>query len=92
VDRQERRNRQLVLRRRPRGLIADADYVINEIEIPSLQPGDALVRTTTLSMEAGIRRVFDMAPFGVALPCWGAGGEAPAALQGNELHRWDTLK
>jgi NADPH-dependent curcumin reductase len=67
------KGRQLVLRRRPNGLIADGDYEVIDVDIPTLEEGQALVRTAMLSLEAGGRRMFDRMPFGVPLSCWGAG-------------------
>lgn len=68
------KGRQMVLRRRPTGgMIAEGDYEIIDVDIPALVDGEALIRTTLLSLEAGTRKMFDRMPFGVPVPCWGAG-------------------
>lgn len=48
-------NRQLVLRRRPDGLVADDDIELVEAPPPALADGEALMRTVYLSMDATVR-------------------------------------
>jgi NADPH-dependent curcumin reductase CurA len=48
-------NRQLILRRRPEGLVTDDDFELVERPLPELADGEALMRTVYLGMDATVR-------------------------------------
>jgi NADPH-dependent curcumin reductase CurA len=48
-------NRQLVLRRRPDGLVSDEDFELIETAVPVPAEGEALMRTVHLGMDATVR-------------------------------------
>jgi len=48
-------NRQMVLRRRPVGLVHDADFELITTPLPALAEGEALMRTMYLGMDATVR-------------------------------------
>lgn len=52
-------NRQVVLRRRPKGLVQPDDVELVEAPIPALSDGEALVRTTYLGIDAAVRTWMD---------------------------------
>ena len=52
-------NRQVVLRRRPTGLVQDADVELVEVPVPELAEGEALVRTTYVGIDAAVRTWLD---------------------------------
>lgn len=52
-------NRQLVLRRRPQGLVAADDVELVEAPAPELAEGEALVRTTYAGVDAAVRTWLD---------------------------------
>lgn len=52
-------HRQLVLRRRPTGLVAPADVELVEVPLPQLAEGEALVRTTYAGVDAAVRTWLD---------------------------------
>ena len=58
----QRTNRQIVLRRRPTGLVAPDDVELVEGPAPDLQDGEALVRTTYIGMDAAARTWLDDQP------------------------------
>ncbi len=49
------RNRQVVLRSRPVGMLTAADVEIVEIDIPVPEDGEALVRTSHVGMDPAVR-------------------------------------
>lgn len=55
-------NRSVVLRARPHGLVADADVELVELELPALAPGEALVRTDLIGVDAAVRTWLDDRP------------------------------
>ena len=48
-------NRQIVLRRRPEGLVDESCFELAESEIPTPGPGDALLRTVYIAIDPAIR-------------------------------------
>jgi NADPH-dependent curcumin reductase CurA len=48
-------NRQLVLKRRPEGLVGPGDVESIEVEVPALAEGEALMRNVYLGMDATVR-------------------------------------
>ncbi|HRW37200.1 MAG TPA: NADP-dependent oxidoreductase [Aquihabitans sp.] len=52
-------NRQVVLRRRPSGLVVDDDVELIEAAPPELADGEALVRTTYVGIDAAVRTWLD---------------------------------
>ncbi len=48
-------NRQIVLRRRPRGLVGATDTESITTEVPSVGDGEALLRTTYVGVDAAVR-------------------------------------
>ena len=52
-------NRQVVLRRRPTGLVQPDDVELVEAPVPELAEGEALVRTTYLGIDAAVRTWLD---------------------------------
>lgn len=52
-------NRQVVLRRRPSGLVVDDDVELVEVPAPELAEGEALVRTTYVGIDAAVRTWLD---------------------------------
>jgi NADPH-dependent curcumin reductase CurA len=52
-------HRQVVLRRRPVGLVAAEDVELVEVPIPELAEGEALVRTTYVGIDAAVRTWLD---------------------------------
>ena len=67
-------NRQVVLRRRPVGLVAAEDVEMVEVDAPELADGEALVRTTYVGIDAAVRTWLD-----------GQGGYLPALELGDPL-------
>jgi NADPH-dependent curcumin reductase CurA len=55
----ERTNRQVVLRRRPTGLVRPGDTELVESPLPELADGEALVRTTYIGIDAAVRTWLD---------------------------------
>lgn len=49
------RNRRITLARRPEGLPVDDDFSVDEVDVPELDEGEALLRTTHLSIDPTIR-------------------------------------
>lgn len=49
------RNRRITLARRPDGLPADDDFSVDEVDLPELAEGEALMRTTHLSIDPTVR-------------------------------------
>ena len=58
----QRTNRQIVLRRRPTGLVAPDDVELIDAPAPNLAEGEALVRTTYIGMDAAARTWLDDQP------------------------------
>ena len=58
----QRRNRQIVLRQRPNGLVAPADVELIDTPVPDLADGEALLRTTYIGMDAAARTWLDDQP------------------------------
>ena len=58
----QRTNRQIVLRRRPTGLVAPDDVELISAPAPEPQDGEALVRTTYIGMDAAARTWLDDQP------------------------------
>ena len=56
------KNRQGVLRSRPKGLVADGDIELIETELPELVGGEALVKTTLVGIDAAARTWLDDQP------------------------------
>lgn len=52
-------NRQVVLRRRPEGLVVPDDVELIEVPLPELEDGQALVRTTHVGVDAAVRTWLD---------------------------------
>jgi NADPH-dependent curcumin reductase CurA len=50
-----RTNRRLTLARRPQGLMAAGDVAADEVEVPDLEEGEALMATTHLSIDPTVR-------------------------------------
>ena len=48
-------NRRLVLAQRPHGLLAEGDVRLEEVALPDLEEGEALMRTTYLSIDPTVR-------------------------------------
>lgn len=48
-------NRRLALAQRPHGLLAEADVRLEEVALPDLEEGEALMRTTYLSIDPTVR-------------------------------------
>ena len=48
-------NRRLALAHRPHGLLAEADVRFEEVALPDLEEGEALMRTTYLSIDPTVR-------------------------------------
>lgn len=55
-------NRQIVLRRRPRGLVAPGDTELVAVPAPRPDEGEALLRTTYIGMDAAVRTWLDDRP------------------------------
>jgi NADPH-dependent curcumin reductase CurA len=55
-------NRQIILRERPEGRLAVAHFELREGEVPVPGPGEALVRTVYLSLDAANRAWMSKAP------------------------------
>jgi NADPH-dependent curcumin reductase CurA len=55
-------NRQVVLRRRPIGLVQPGDTELIEAPMPELSDGEALVRTTYIGIDAAVRTWLDDQP------------------------------
>lgn len=55
-------NRQIVLRRRPEGLVAPADTELVTVPAPEPGEGEALVRTTYVGLDAAVRTWLDDQP------------------------------
>ena len=55
-------NRQVVLRRRPTGLLRPGDTELVESPVPELAEGEALVRTTYIGIDAAVRTWLDDKP------------------------------
>ncbi len=55
-------NRQVVLRRRPSGLVEPDDVELVETEVPSIGDGEALVRTDLVGVDAAVRTWLDGQP------------------------------
>lgn len=55
-------NRQVVLRRRPTGLVQPDDTELIEVPAPELADGEALVRTTYIGIDAAVRTWLDDQP------------------------------
>ncbi len=55
-------NRQVVLRRRPSGLVQPDDVELVTTEIPELADGEALIRTDAVGIDAAVRTWLDEAP------------------------------
>jgi NADPH-dependent curcumin reductase CurA len=58
----DRSNRQILLRRRPTGLIAPDDTELVSVPAPELADGEALLRTTYVGMDAAARTWLDGQP------------------------------
>lgn len=58
----DRLNRQILLRRRPTGLVAPDDTEIVSVPAPELADGEALLRTTYVGMDAAARTWLDGQP------------------------------
>lgn len=58
----EQTNRQVVLRRRPTGLVQPGDTELVEAPVPELAEGEALARTTYLGVDAAVRTWLDDKP------------------------------
>lgn len=77
-------NRQVLLRRRPSGLVDPADTELVESPAPELADGEALVRTTYIGIDAAVRTWLDdqrgyLPPVGLGEPIRAAGvGEVVA--------------
>lgn len=74
------RNRRITLARRPEGLPADDDFTVDEAAVPGLAEGEALMRTTHLSIDPTIRTwisearsYFPPVEIGEVVRCPGAG-------------------
>lgn len=63
------KNRQGVLRSRPKGLVADGDIELIETELPELVGGEALVKTTLVGIDAAAH----LAGRSTGVPAAGAG-------------------
>jgi NADPH-dependent curcumin reductase CurA len=48
-------NRRLVLARRPHGLMAEGDVRAEEVALPDLEDGEALMQTSYLSIDPTVR-------------------------------------
>jgi NADPH-dependent curcumin reductase CurA len=73
-------NRQLVLRRRPEGLVSDDDFELRDAAVPDLADGEALMRNVYLGMDATVRTwmnrgegYFPPVDIGEAVRCSAAG-------------------
>jgi NADPH-dependent curcumin reductase CurA len=55
-------NRQVVLRSRPSGLVADENVELVETDVPALGDGEALVRTSLVGIDAAVRTWLDDQP------------------------------
>ncbi|MCV7370230.1 NADP-dependent oxidoreductase [Mycolicibacterium duvalii] len=55
-------NRQILLRRRPQGLLASGDTELVAVPAPELADGEALVRTTYVGIDAAVRTWLDDQP------------------------------
>ena len=77
-------NHQIVLRRRPEGLLVEGDTEAVESAAPTLEDGEALVRTTYVGIDAAVRTWLDdrpgyLPPVGIGEPIRAAGvGEVVA--------------
>lgn len=49
------RNRRITLARRPEGLPTAEDFTLDEVDLPELEEGEALMRTTYLSIDPTVR-------------------------------------
>ncbi|MBV8347907.1 MAG: NADP-dependent oxidoreductase, partial [Mycolicibacterium sp.] len=58
----DRTNRQIVLRRRPTGLVQPADTELVSLPAPVPAEGEALVRTTYVGIDAAVRTWLDDQP------------------------------
>jgi NADPH-dependent curcumin reductase CurA len=58
----DRLNRQILLRRRPTGLVAPGDTELVSAPAPDLADGEALLRTTYVGMDAAVRTWLDGQP------------------------------
>ena len=74
------RNRRITLARRPEGLPVDEDFHTEEVDLPELTEGEALVRTTHLSIDPTVRTwisdarsYFPPVAIGEVVRCPGAG-------------------
>jgi NADPH-dependent curcumin reductase CurA len=74
------RNRRLTLARRPRGLPSDEDFSADVVAVPELAEGEALMRTTHLSIDptvrtwiSGARSYFPPVEVGEVVRCPGGG-------------------
>lgn len=74
------RNRRITLLRRPVGLPADEDFAVEEVPVPELAEGEALMRTTHLSIDPTVRTwisdarsYFPPVELGEVVRCPGAG-------------------
>jgi len=56
------RNRQILLRRRPRGLVQPEDTELVTVNAPEPAAGEALVRTTYVGIDAAVRTWLDDQP------------------------------
>lgn len=89
-------NRQIRLRRRPRGRICDGDFELVSEPIPRLRPGQALIRNLVLSVEAasriwvGHKRAF-MPPVAIGDVMRGIGIGAVVDSRRADLQAGDTV-
>jgi NADPH-dependent curcumin reductase CurA len=74
------RNRRITLARRPEGLPVPDDFAVEEVDLPELAEGEALVRTTYLSIDPTVRTwisearsYFPPVQLGEVVRCPGAG-------------------
>lgn len=74
------KNRQVVLRNRPTGLVAATDVELIEAEVPDLADGEALVKTSLVGIDAAVRTWLDDQPG--YLPPVGLGDVVRAATVG----------
>ncbi|MDT5265885.1 MAG: hypothetical protein QOI90_2511, partial [Mycobacterium sp.] len=58
----DRLNRQILLRRRPTGLVGPDDTELVSVPTPELADGEALLRTTYVGMDAAARTWLDGQP------------------------------